>query len=163
MHCKPVFAMLCAAAFLPAAAFAAGQHPADSARSHPAPEAHANATAGHADAARIEACAGKARAIIDNLAEGDTKAATADFDATMRTSLSAAQLGAVWNQVHDQMGALQGRGAPQNMMYQEHIIIALPLRFENGGVNAQVACDADGKVAGFFLRPAASAAPASSG
>lgn len=146
--------------------FAAAQHPAASARPHPAPGAHANAVAGQADAARIEACTNAANALVDNLEKGDAKAATADFDATMQANLGADKLDAVWKQVGEQAGKLQGHGTPQNMMYEGYAVITLPLQFEKGGLNAQVACDADGKVAGFFLRPAAApsgAAPTSGG
>ncbi|WHZ18799.1 MAG: hypothetical protein OJF55_000948 [Rhodanobacteraceae bacterium] len=145
---------------------AVAQNPAVSARPHPAPSAHANAVAGQADAARIEACTHIANAMVDNLEKGDAKAATADFDATMRTNLGADKLGAIWKQVGGQVGKLQGHGTPQNMMYQGYAVIILPLRFEKGGLDAQVACDADGKVAGFFLRPGAApsdSAPASGG
>lgn len=142
---------LCA---LAAPALAAGQHPADSARAHPAASAHANAVAGQADAARLEACAAAANTLIDNLEKPDYKAATADFDATMQANLAADKLGEVWQSVGKQAGKLEGRGAAQNVMYEGHAIATLPLHFEKTDVNAQVACDADGKIAGFFLRPA---------
>ncbi|MGH8183777.1 MAG: DUF3887 domain-containing protein, partial [Rhodanobacteraceae bacterium] len=93
---------------------------------------------------------------IDNLQKGDAKAATANFDATMLANLTPDKLAAAWQQVGSQFGKLQGRGTPQNAMYQGHTIVILPLQLTKGGMNAQVACDADGKVAWFFLRPAAS-------
>lgn len=145
---------------------ATAQHPAANARPHPAPGAHANAVAGHADAARIEACTNTANALVDNLERGDAKAASANFDATMQANLDADKLDAVWKQVGGQVGKLQGHGTPQNMMYEGYAVVTLPLQFEKGGVNAQVACDADGKVAGFYLRPAAApstSAPTSGG
>lgn len=139
---------------VPALACAAPQHPAASARAHPTPSAQANAAIGQADAARIEACATAADTLIDDLGKGDAKGATADFDATMQANLGADKLAEVWQQIVHRMGTLQGRGTPQNVMYQGHVIITVPLRFEKGGLNAQVACDADGKIAGFFVRPA---------
>ncbi len=139
---------------LPGLTFAAAQHPAENARGHPASSAHANALAGQTDAARIEACTSAANTMIGNLGKGDAKAATMDFDSTMQANLSPDKLAEVWQQVEHQMGKLQGRGTPQNVMYQGHTIITVPLRFEKGALNAQVACDADGKIAGFFLRPA---------
>lgn len=155
MHPKLIAATLMAAC--PALALAASpQHPAASARPHPAPSAQATAAAGQADAARIEACTHAAGAIIDNLEKGDAKAATADFDATMKANLSPDKLAAAWQQVGSQFGKLQGRGTPQSAMYQGHTIAVLPLQFAKGGLNAQVACDADGKVAGFYMRPSAS-------
>jgi len=146
----------------PAISWAAGQqHPADTARDHPAASAHANAMAGQAGAARIETCTATTNTLIDHLEKGDFTAATANFDANMKANLGTDKLSQFWKQVTGQVGTLQGRGAPQNMMYQGHAVITLPLHFEKGDANAQVACDADGKVAGFFLRPAST--PASSG
>ena len=157
MHRKQIFTL--AALVLPAIALAAGQqHPADTARDHPATNAYANATAGQANAARIEACTATANTLIDHLEKGDFKTATSNFDATMKANLDAGKLGQFWKQVTSQVGTLQSRGAPQNMMYEGHAVITLPLHFEKGDANAQVACDADGKVAGFFLHPASTPA-----
>ncbi len=155
-------------AILPLSAPVIGQaqHPADTARPHPAPKAHANAVAGQADAARIEACTHATDTLIDNLEKGDYKAATADFDATMSANLGADKLGEVWQSIGAQAGKLEHRGTAQSAMYQGHTIVALPLHFQKADVNAQVACDANDKVAGFFLRPAAApaaSAPGSSG
>ncbi|MGH8116879.1 MAG: DUF3887 domain-containing protein [Rhodanobacteraceae bacterium] len=155
MHCRTAAAVL-AAIMMPALASAAGQHPTDAARPHPAADAHANATAGQAGAARIEACTATANALIDHLARGDDKAATAGFDATMRSNLGQDKLAAAWKQVQSQAGNLERRGAPQNMTHQGFVIVLLPLHFTKAVFNAQVACNADGKIAGFFLRPATS-------
>lgn len=144
-------------ATLPAAAIA--NAPADTARPHPAASAHANAVVGQADAARIEACARVASTLVTNLSKGDFKGATSDFDASMTAKLGADKLGAVWQQVSQQFGKLEGRGAMQNAMFSGDVVVLLPLRFEKGALSAQVACDAAGKIAGFFLRPAATPAP----
>lgn len=140
---------------IPALALATSQPPAASARSQSAASTHASAMAGAAGASHIEACTAATGTLIDNLAKGDDKAATSDFDATMQSELGADKLHAAWQQVMAKMGALQRRGAPQNVIYQGHVIITLPLQFAKGAINAQVACDADGKIAGFFMRPAA--------
>jgi hypothetical protein len=166
MHRKLIVATLIALAVIalavPAISLAAGQqHPADTARDHPAASAYANATAGQANAVRIETCTATTNALIDHLEKGDFTAATANFDANMKANLDADKLGQFWNQVASRVGTLQGRGAPQNMMYEGHAVITLPLHFEKGDANAQVACDADGKVAGFYLRP--TSAPQTSG
>jgi hypothetical protein len=161
MHRQLILATLAAFA-MPATSLAAGQqHPAATAQDHPTASAHANATAGAAGAARIETCAATANTLVDHLENGDFTAATSNFDANMKANLDAGKLGQFWKQVASHVGTLQDRGAPQNMMYDGHAVFTLPLHFEMGSANAQVACDADGKVAGFFLRPASM--PASSG
>lgn len=153
MHRELILVAL-AALSMPGVPLAAGQqHPAATARDHPAASAHANAIAGLAGAALIESCTARTNALIDNLERGDFAAATSNFDATMKANLGADKLGKFWKRVGSQAGALQDRGAPQNMMHEGHAVITLPLHFAKGDANAQVACDTDGQVAGFFLRP----------
>jgi hypothetical protein len=154
MHRQLFAAALIAA--LPVLAFGAGQSPAATEKPHPSASAHANAVAGQTNAARIEACTIAANTLIDNLDKGDAKAATADFDATMQANLSADKLAGVWRQVGLQMGNLQSRGAPQNAIYQDDTFVTIPLHFKNRNLVAQVVCDANDKVAGFFLRPSTS-------
>lgn len=155
MHRQLFVAALIAA--LPMFASGAGQPPAATEKPHPSSNAHANAVAGQAGATRIEACTTAANALIDNLDKGDYKAATTDFDATMQANLGTSKLGEVWKNIGTQAGKLEDRGVAQNAIYQGHSIITLPLHFQKMDLNAQVACDADGKIAGFFLRPASSA------
>lgn len=136
-------------------AIAIAQHPSSSEQPHPAISAHANAIAGQADATRIVACGSVASSLVANLDKGDFKAATADFDTTMLANLGADELAKVWQSIGTQAGKLVGHGAPQNAMYQGFVVITLPLRFEQANLDAQVACDAAGKVAGFHLLPVA--------
>lgn len=146
-------------AFLALAAPAFGinqQHPSAAAATHPATGAHANAVAGQANAALLEGCARQAGALIDNLDKGDFKTAAVDFDGAMQAELDGTKLAAIWKQVGATAGKLEGRGATQNVMYDGHAIVSLPLRFQKMLLNARVSCDADGKIAGFFLQPAAS-------
>lgn len=144
---------------VPLFAFAAGQHPASSARAHPSTSAHANAITGAAGAQRIEACANAAETMLNALEKGDARTATADFDATMQQKLGADKLAEIWKEVEGKLGKLRTIGAAQNMMYEDYAVVIQPLHFQSGDLNAQVACGADGKIAGFFLRPGASSAP----
>lgn len=145
MHVKLIAAALAVAA-TPVPALAA------------VPQAPSSASSGtvtaHGGAARIEACIAATNTLIENLEKGDTSAATADFDSTMKANLDAGKLGQVWQQVGSQAGKLEKRGTPQNMMYKGLVVVLLPLQFQKADINAQVACDASGKIAGFFLRPA---------
>lgn len=141
---------------LPVFASAAGQPTAATGNPHSSSSAHANAVAGQANAARIEACTIAANKLLDNLDKGNAKAATANFNATMQANLSAAKLAEAWRQVTLRMGSLQSRGTPQNAIYQDHTFATVPLHFKNVELNAQVVCDTDGKIAGFFLRPSSS-------
>lgn len=156
MHRTLIVTVLLAA---PAPAFAAGQHPSASARPHPSSGAHANAVAGQTNAARIEACGHLSDALLGALDKGDYKAATSDFDARMLAGLDPGKLAKAWASVGTQLGKLETRGTPQTVMYEGIPVITTPLQFEKGNLAAQVACDNDGKVAGFYLRPVASASP----
>lgn len=139
-------------------AVAVGQIPADTLSTHPASSAHATATAGQANAMRIESCVSATDALVDNLQHGNYQAATTDFDAKMHANLDAAKLAQVWRQVTGQTGVLQTRGRALNALYQGRVIITLPLHFQKASLNAQVACDTDGRIGGFFLRPASPSA-----
>lgn len=157
-------ALVCAG--LPVAAAAAAQHPAETAKDHPAPSAHANAVAGQASAARIEACMHATDALLSNLEKGDSTAAAIDFSDSLKPKVDPAVLRDLWPRVTSQSGKLLGRGTPQNAMFQNDVVVVLPLRFEKMSLNFQVACNDSNRIDGFFLRPASpppGPAPAASG
>ena len=142
-------------AALPALAFAAGQSPAATEKPHPSTSAHANAMAGQADAARMEACANLSSSLLDAFDKGDFKTATSSFDSQMLAVVDAQKLGEVQKSISGQFGKLESRGTPQNMMYQGMAVISTPMHYAKGDLAAVVACDKDGKVAGFRLNPVA--------
>lgn len=143
-------------------ALAAGAPPAATAQDHPAASAHANATAGQAQAARIEACVEATDGFLDALSRGDFKSATGNFDAQLRAALAADKLGTVWQSVVARYGKLESRGTPQNLVYQGYAVVTVPLRFARGRLGARLACAADGTFAGFHLVPIQAEAPQSS-
>ena len=153
MHRTLIAAALTAA--LPAFAFAAGQSPAATEKPHPSSSAHANAAAGQADAARLEACGNLSNALLDAFDKGDVKAATSKFDSQMLAAVDAQKLGEVQKSIGSQFGKLESRGTPQNVMYQGMAVISTPMHYEKGDLAANVACDKDGKVAGFRVHPVA--------
>jgi hypothetical protein len=140
------------------------QHPSERARPHPASSAHANAIAGQADAARIEACSRLSRTFLGELEKGDFHAATSRFNTRMKSALSEDKLGQVWQSFGSQYGKLESLGEAQTVMYQGLPVVGTPLHFAKGDFVSQLACDREGKIAGFYIRPlpAANAAPASS-
>ena len=162
MHRK--LTVIMATAALAAPAFAAGQTPAAETSTHPASRAHANAVAAQADALRIEACGRIARGFIDDLAKGDFKTAVANFNGQMKAAVSADKLDETWKSLGDRFGQLESHGRPQTVMYQDMPVVTTPLHFTKGDFVSQLACDNEGKIAGFYIRPlpAASAAPGSS-
>lgn len=164
MQPNPLVSAL-AVVLLPAAGLAAAQHPATSAHTHPATSAYAVATAGEANAKRIEACSEVSASMLMALAKGDYQSATADFDDQMRTLLDPQKLRDAWTSIRSQFGRLQSRGALQTVMYADKPVVVTGLHFDKGNLAAQVACNASGKIAGFYVRPdgAPPAAPPASG
>lgn len=154
MYLNLIFGLLVA---VPALQLAAGQQPAAGAATHPAVSAHANAVAGQANAARIEACASLSRALLEALGKGNFKDAASSFDEHLRTALDPHALGIAWKTVGRQLGRLESRGDAKNMMYKSMPVIATPLHFEKGDLMAQVVCDQGGRIAAFRVRPAAQA------
>jgi hypothetical protein len=140
-------------AVLPVSALAAGQSPAATEKPHPSSSAHANAVAGQADATRMEACGNLSGALLDAFDKGDFKAATTHFDSRMLAVVDAQKLAEVQKSIGAQFGKLESRGTPQSVMYQGMAVISTPMQYAKGDLAAVVACDKDGKVAGFRLNP----------
>jgi len=157
MHRQLFAAALIAA--LPLLASAAGQPPAATEKPHPSASAHANAVAGQADATRLEACINLSNALLDAFDKGDFKTATSNFDSQMLAVVDAPKLAEVQKSINGQFGKLESRGTPQSVMYQGMAVASTPMHYAKGDLAAMVACDEDGKVAGFRVHPVA---PASS-
>src|SRR2546427_164948 len=92
-----------------------------------------------------------ANRLLDHLQAGRVAEAEAMFTPQMAQAVPAEKLGALWNS----LGTLQDRGAIQVNTRQDMTLVVVPLKFASGRVNAQVAVDAQDKVAGLMLRPAA--------
>lgn len=129
----------------------------------PANPAAPPAAASQATPEGIEACMVKTTALLDALDKGDYASAGRDFNAQVRAGAPADKLKTVWESLPQKFGARGSRGAAQNGTSNGYIVITVPLAFQNGNLAAQVACGADGKIAGFhvMLVPAVPAAAGS--
>jgi len=96
----------------------------------------------------------RAVAIFADIAAGEWDAARADFGAQMLEAVSASQIADVWSKVASLIGRYEGIGEPFTHPLGEHTIVDIPLRFEAGEATGSVTFDADGTVAGLFIRPA---------
>lgn len=114
-------------------------------------------TAAQASPESLEACTTKATALLDALDKGDYAGAETDFSAPMRSGLTTDQLKAGWEALPQKFGARGVRGASQNSTSDGYVVITVPLAFQNGNLAAQVACGADGRIAGFHVMTAPSA------
>lgn len=93
--------------------------------------------------------------LLDHMDAGDYQAAESLFDARMAAAVPAAKLQEVWQSLPAQLGAAEGREAAQLSPYQDMQVVTIPLRYARGQLVARVTVDAAGKVAGFFIQPAA--------
>ena len=92
--------------------------------------------------------------LLDRLQAGDYVAAEAMFSPEMATAVPQDKLKAVWESLPAQMGELRTRGEPKVMPHQDLQVALVRLEFANGAINAQVAVNAQGQIAGFLLQPA---------
>lgn len=99
--------------------------------------------------------------LIDDLAHGQFAAVEAGFDARMRDALPADKLASTWKTITQQAGALQHCGAPAVTRQESLDIVLLPCAFANANLDAKVAYDPEGKVAGLFFVPGSAMAAAS--
>ncbi len=107
-----------------------------------------------------DAPAALANRLFDHLQGGDYTAAEAMFSPEMAAAVPQDKLKAVWESLPAQLGALRARGEPKVMPHQDMQVAVVRLEFANGAINAQVAVNAQGKVAGFLLQPAPAEAAA---
>lgn len=71
----------------------------------------------------------------------------------MKAVLGADRLAKIWPALIQQMGARGAREPVQLKQVGSHTLIVTPLHYGAHLVNAEVACDADGRVSGFFIKP----------
>ena len=101
-----------------------------------------------------EAAVATATAVLDRLDAAQFDAATADFNAQMKAALDADKLAAVQRQL-DSAGAVQSRGEPQVSRRDGFTVVAVRIQRALAAIDATVAIDGDGKVAGLYFVPAA--------
>ncbi len=127
----------------------------------PAPQQSINALAPQASAAAIESCNGKMQALLAALDKSDYTGAEMDFNDTMKAGLSPDQLKQAWQSLPAKFGQPISRGSAHNSMSNGYVVITVPMTYQNGNLAAQIACGADGKIAGFHAMTLPSAAPGS--
>lgn len=91
--------------------------------------------------------------LIDALDRGDYAGATADFNATMKTKLSADTLSQVWQAIPPQFGDRGARDAATTIPAGDLTVVLTPLHYGQNTIDSKVTCDAQGKVAEFYIQP----------
>ncbi|MGO4701218.1 DUF3887 domain-containing protein [Dyella sp. 2RAB6] len=104
--------------------------------------------------ARAEsACETASTHLLDALDKGDYAGATSDFNDTMKTKLLPEKLGQIWPAVAQQFGERGTRDAASALPAGDFTIVLTPLHYGQTTIESKVTCDAQGKVAGFFIQP----------
>lgn len=100
----------------------------------------------------------RAGQVLDQLDAGQFDEVAATFDPQMAAQIDAASLGQVWASIPAQFGALQSRGEPVEVQQGELQVVVIPLQHEQALLNATIAFDPDGQIAGLLVQPAQPAA-----
>lgn len=100
-----------------------------------------------------------AQQALDDLDAGDYAAVEALFGPQMAAAVPADKLQAVWESLPAQVGKLTGRGDPEVSTQGDATLVQIALHFEKGELLAKFAFGADGKILGFVVQPAPTAAP----
>lgn len=95
-----------------------------------------------------------AAAVLDQMEAGDFEAATGDFNDQMKAALSATQLASLQLQI-ESAGPVQSRGDAQVSSRDGYTVVVHRIQREHAALDATVAIDAEGKVAGLHFAPAA--------
>jgi dienelactone hydrolase len=102
-----------------------------------------------------------ANAMLDDMGAGRYDAVVARFAPAMAKMVGADKLKAVWGMLPAQFGAFKHRGEAKVSTQNGLTVVKIPLAYEHGNFEATIASDADGKIEGFLIQPAASALPVS--
>lgn len=96
--------------------------------------------------------------LLDHLDAAEYAQAEAMFSADMAQAVPADKLKAVWESLPAQAGAAQGRGEPASVLQGGTTMVRIPLAYAGAALVANVAINAEGRIAGFLIQP--EAAPA---
>jgi hypothetical protein len=121
----------------------------DAASGRPAPLAPPS----NVDKERAATCTTLATHLLDAAQKADYATATRDFDERMHEGLPPDKFKQMWESLPPRFGVLQARGQSHAAMDQGYIAISIPLIFEKANLYAQIACGADDRIAGFYVKP----------
>ncbi|MEO8742612.1 MAG: DUF3887 domain-containing protein, partial [Lysobacteraceae bacterium] len=95
-----------------------------------------------------------ANSVLDDLDAGRFDAVFARFTPKMAQAVSADKLKAVWASLPQQFGKFEHRGTPRMETANGMTVVNIPLTYEHFALEASIATDVSGKIAGFLVRPA---------
>ena len=98
-------------------------------------------------------CQATSSSMLDHLDHGDYTGATADFNQRMKAALGADRLARMWPAVARQFGPRGAHDQATLSQVNGYAVVITPLHYGQHVIDARVVCEADGKVAGFFIKP----------
>jgi hypothetical protein len=93
----------------------------------------------------------RAQTVVGELILGNYKAVRAQFNATMRASLSEQQLVVARTSFVATFGSFTSQGKPEVLKRGIVTVVNVPLTMEKGPAQARISFDADGTIAGLYL------------
>jgi dienelactone hydrolase len=105
------------------------------------------------------AAATAAQQIVHELAAGQFDKVEAQYDARMASALPPGKLAASWGSLIEQEGAFQSITNTHTSKIQGLDVVKVECKFQNAVVDATVALDSNGKIAGLGFRPHQQAPP----
>lgn len=102
----------------------------------------------------VTGAAGLAVPVLEAFIDGRFDDVRSKFDARMLEACSVELLADVREKVRRQAGEVQEIGTPAVSLRDGYTVVDIPVALERGDGTSSVALDADGQVAGFFVRPA---------
>ncbi|MGC1987523.1 MAG: alpha/beta fold hydrolase, partial [Candidatus Acidiferrales bacterium] len=94
-----------------------------------------------------------AQQVIQELAAGQFDKVEAQYDARMAAALPPGKLAATWPSLIEQVGAFQSITNAHASKVQGLDVVRLECKFQNASLEATVAFDSNGKIAGLGFRP----------
>jgi len=103
--------------------------------------------------AQKKTCTDAALQLLEAVKSHDYARAAVDFNEQMKAALPAPKLEAFMKDLEAKVGPLQKIGPPSEVTVESMDVVSTPLAFAGAPIDSRIACDAEGKVAGFRLLP----------
>jgi pimeloyl-ACP methyl ester carboxylesterase len=91
---------------------------------------------------------------LSHLGGGEYDSAVSRMTSEMKAAIDSEQLAQIWDALPKQAGAFKGRGPSRTTSVGELTVVTVPLQFELATLDAVIAIDDVGLIAGFHLKPA---------
>jgi hypothetical protein len=95
-----------------------------------------------------------AKEVVNKLVAEDFEGVRANFNETMKQTLSAERMKQVWRAAITHHGAYQSQGEARNAQQDGYDVYVIRCEMKNSPMEVVVAYDRDGKIGGLWVRPA---------